>query len=493
MRFQGAWRSIIIIIVVGVLGIAVGRYLGSSRMPSRSAAHPAEEKKGQKAGAVEPLDDMVIKLSPEQKQTLRLKIEPVELRVPEGSLAVTGRIAANLDRAVIIGPRTTGRAVKVFARLGQMVNAGEPLALLDSVEAADVMAELAQNESGLALAQARAEREQRLYEAKLRVLETVQRQESAAAAEKALEQVELGRLKQEYIGALARLELASANHDRQKVLVEKKIGARKDLIEAEKAEITARGEVGAVAETIRLTARQDLLAAETALQQARSQRDKVREKLRLLGVNEATLAEAGKAASGQNALVPLVAPFGGTVIERQVVEGQLVDPGFVAFRLADLSTVWVLLDIPETEMGRLRIGQEVAIEAGGELRRKQTGRVAYVSDIVEEQSRTVKVRVELPNPERHFKPGMFVTAQITTRRSGPPVILLPSTALFLLEEGPVVFVEDRDGIRPRPVEAGDQMGGRVIISRGLKAGEKVVTEGGFAVKAQMLKSKLGEE
>jgi len=493
VRFQGAWRTIVIICLAGIAGIGVGKYLGSSRTPSGSTASPAEGKKGGKGGAVGGLDDMVIKLSAGQKQTLRLKIEPVELRVPEESLAVTGRIAANLDRAVIIGPRTTGRAVKVLVRLGQMVNAGESLALLDSVEAADAMAELAQNESGLALAQARAEKEQRLYEAKMRVLEAAERQESAAAAEKALEQVELGRLKQEYIGALARLELARANHDRQKLLVEKKIGARKDLIEAEKSLIAARGELGAVAETIRLTARQDLLAVETTLQQARSQRDKVREKLRLLGVNEATLAEAGKAGPGLRALVPLVAPFGGTVIERQVVEGQLIDPGFVAFRLADLSTVWAMLDIPETEVGRLKLAQEVAIETGGELRRRQTGRVCYIGDVIDEQTRTVKVRVELPNPERDFKPGMFVTAQITTRRSGPPMILLPSTALFLLDEGPVVFVEDRDEIRPRPVERGPQMGGWITIRQGLRAGEKVVTEGGFAVKAQMLKSRMGEE
>jgi cobalt-zinc-cadmium efflux system membrane fusion protein len=493
MKFQGTWRTIIIIVLAGIVGIGVGKYLGSSRTPSGSTASPAEGKKGNKGGAVGGLGDMVIKLSAEQKQTLRLKVEPVELRVPEESLAVTGRIAANLDRAVIIGPRTTGRAVKVLVRLGQMVNAGESLAFLDSVEAADAMAELAQNESALALAQARAEKERQLFEAKMRVLEAVERQESAAAAEKALEQVELGRLKQEYIGALARLELARANYDRQKLLVERKIGARKDLIEGEKALIAARGELGAVAETIRLTARQDLLAVETALHQARSQRDKVREKLRLLGVDEATLAEAGKAASGQRALVPLVAPFSGTVIERQVVEGQLIDPGFVAFRLADLSTVWALLDIPETETGRLKLAQEVAIETGGELRRSQTGRVSYIGDVIDEQTRTVKVRVELPNPERHFKPGMFVTAQITTRRSGPPMILLPSTALFLLDEGPVVFVEDRDEIRPRPVERGPQMGGWIIIRQGLRAGEKVVTEGGFAVKAQMLKSRLGED
>ncbi|HWU39111.1 MAG TPA: efflux RND transporter periplasmic adaptor subunit, partial [Candidatus Acidoferrum sp.] len=176
-----------------------------------------------------------------------------------------------------------------------------------------------------------------------------------------------------------------------------------------------------------------------------------------------------------------------------VAEGQLIDPGFVAFRLADLSTVWALLDIPETEAGRLKLAQEVTVETGGEPRRSQAGRVSHIGDVIDEQSRTVKVRVELVNPERHFKPGMFVTARVMTRRSGPPMILLPSTALFLLDEGPVVFVEDRNEIRPRRVERGPQMDGWIVIHQGLKGGEKIVTEGGFAVKAQMLKSKLGED
>ncbi len=491
------WKKLLwsaLFLGVGGLGITIGLFLGSSRiLPDKPIERSSEEKRAYGTPLARGKDVSVIPLTTEQKQTLKLKIEPAEQRIPEEKLAVTGKITANLDRAVVIGPRTSGRVVKVLSRLGEMVDTGAPLALLDSVEVSDAFADLAQSESGLSLAQARLEKERQIYEAKLQVLETVRREEDASAAEKALAKVELGRPKQEYISALAKLELARANYDRQKLLVESKIGARKDLIEAEKALIGARGEVDAVAETIRLTLRQELLAAETSFQQALVQRDKAREKLRLLGINESNSINSRKQNAGEPILTPLIAPFRGTVIERQVTVGQLLEPGFVAFRLADLSTVWVLLDVPETALTTLRIGQEVAIETTGEKAKERTGKVAYIGDVVDEGSRTVKVRVELLNGERQFKPGMFVTARITTRRTGEPTIMVPPGALFIFDEGPVIFVEGAEGIQARSVEVGQQVGSWIPVRKGLKAGEKIVTEGGFALKAHLLKSKLGEE
>jgi membrane fusion protein, heavy metal efflux system len=483
------WSRLVGVLLACVLGIGFGYWLGSSRTASLKSVgppRPAEGTASKKEGGP-------IVLSAEQKDLLKLKIEPAKLSLPEETLGATGRISVNPDRTVIIAPRSSGRVVRIIARLGQTVRSGEVLALLDSMEAAEAMAELAQNDSSLALAHARTDKEKQLYEAKLRVLEAMGRQESAEAAERTLAQVELGRLKQEYIAALARLELARANHDRHQLLVEKKIGARKDLIEAEKGLIAARGEVDAVAETIRITARQELLASETALHQARSQRDKARGKLRLLGFNGPLPSEDGKSGLESRPLLPLVAPFGGTLVDRQITEGQLVEQGFAAFRLTDLSTVWVLLDIPETEAGRIRVGQQVALEAVGESGRTQMGRVAYVGEVIDDQTRTVKVRVELANPDRLFRPGMFVNARITIRREGSPVIQLPSAAVFLLEDASVVFVEEGDGMRPRPVKAEPRPGGQVIIRQGLNPGERVVTEGGFALKTHILKAKMGEE
>jgi len=474
---------VVAIVAVVVVALGVGAWaLVGARSPAKEAArkpHGGEAHGESEAEA--------IRLSPEQRVALGLRVEPMGARTPEAQLAVTGTIVANPDRTVVVAPRTPGRIVKVTARLGDRVAAGAPLALLNSTEAAELLAEAQHAESALSLAQGQADRERALYEAKMRMLETAKGQPTAEAALRELQKVELGRAKQEYIGALAKLELAEAEHERARRLVEGKIGARKDLVRAEKELFTARGELEAVAETIRLTARQELLTADTALAQARAQRDKVRQKLRLLGVTGN--GSIGTSTGTNDGLVALRAPFAGTVIERQASEGQLVDPAATPFRLADLSVVWALLDVLETDVDNIARGQAVTIEAG---RDTHTGRVMHIADVLDDQTRTVKVRVEIPNPDGHFKPGMFVTAKITTRMAGPARLMVPKEALFLLDDSQVVFVETDEGFRARPVEAGPEVGGWVPIQKGLLVGERVVTQGAFALKAQLVKAKLGE-
>lgn len=409
MRRPVRWsRALITGVVVLVVGGGIWLVVG----PSRSAIRRAADEPGKEEGAKRAPGDAVsegqaLALTAEQREALGLKVEPAQARVPQVRLTVTGKIAANPDRTVVVAPRTPGRVAGIRAQLGDTVEAGATLALVDSVEAAEALADLAQSESALALAE--------------------------------------------------------ADYEREKLLVEGKIGARKDF-----------------------------LRAGAALEQARVQRDRTRDKLRLLGVTDAMLADAQKQ-PGQRLLTPLLAPFRGTVIERQVSEGQLIDAATVPFRLADLSTVWALLDVPETDIAAVRIGQAAAIEAGRDGKVLHTGRVVHISDLVEEQTRTVKVRVEVPNRERHFKPGMFITGQIASPQPGPPVLMVPKDAVVLLDEGPVVFVVVDDVAKARPVEVGPEVGGWIPVRKGLTAGEPVATAGTFALKAQILKTKLGED
>ena len=482
-------RSTIVVVLVLVTALAGGAWIMSGR--ARAPESPKPESAGEKKS--EHHESETLTLSEDQRRTLGIKVEAVASRTPEVRLDVTGTIVANPDRTVVVAPRTPGRVVRVFARLGDTVDAGARLALLDSAEAGDALGDLAQSESAVAVAQARADQERQLYAARLRVIEAVRQQTTAEGALRELEQVELGRPKQEYVSALAKLELAQAEYERERLLVEKKIGARKDLVRAEKELVAARSELAAVAETVQLTARQELLQAEEALKQARNQRDRIRNKLHLLGFSDAALADALRNPGGRPAPAALVAPFRGTVIERQVTEGQLLDPASMPFRLADLSTVWALLDVPETELAWVRPGQDVTVEISGAQKMTHTGRVVYVGDVVTEQTRTLKVRVEIPNPERHFKPGMFVSARIAARQPGPAVLMVPKAAVVYLDEGPVVFVETDARLQPRPVETGPELGGWIAIRKGLTAGEGVVTEGAFALKAQIVKAKLGEE
>jgi cobalt-zinc-cadmium efflux system membrane fusion protein len=407
MRRRTRWPRALLATVVVLAGAGGGWLIVS---PSRSAIRQAADSK-QGGARPEPEkaagEEGTVTLTPEKREALGLKVAPVQVRIPQLRLTLTGKIMANQDRTVVVAPRTPGRVVKVSAQLGDTVEAGATLALVDSVEASDALADLAHSEAVLALAE--------------------------------------------------------GDYQREKLLVEGKIGARKDF-----------------------------LRAEAALQQARVQRDRTRDKLRLLGLTDAMLAEAQKG-SGRRLLTPLVAPFRGTVIERQVSEGQLIDAATVPFRIADLSTVWALLDVPETDISAVRIGQPAVIETGRDGKDTHTGRVVNISDLVEEQTRTVKVRVEIPNRERHFRPGMFITGQIVSPQPGPAVLMVPKDAVVLLDEGPVVFVVMDHMAKARPVEVGPEVGGWVPVRKGLNPGEPVARAGAFALKAQLLKSKLGED
>ena len=140
-----------------------------------------------------------------------------------------------------------------------------------------------------------------------------------------------------------------------------------------------------------------------------------------------------------------------------------------------------------------RPGQEAVIETGRESKRGYAGRVVFIGDVVEEQARAVKVRVEIPNAERRFKPGMFITARLVSRPSGPGVVMVPRDAVMLMDEGQVVFIDRGEVIEPRPVEVGAEAGGWLPVRKGVAAGEKVITEGAFALKAQIVKARLGED
>ncbi|MGH7348797.1 MAG: efflux RND transporter periplasmic adaptor subunit [Candidatus Rokuibacteriota bacterium] len=397
-------RAGIGILCVAALAAGAWWVLGPSRANMRQDRQEAPDKEASKG---EHEEGGAIPMTPEKRQALGLKVEPVQARVPEARLVLTGKIAPNPDRTVAVVPRVPGRAVKVNAQLGDTVEAGATLALLDSVEAAETLADLSHSESVLALAQ--------------------------------------------------------AEYDRESLLVERKIGARKDMIRAE-----------------------------AALQQARAQRNRATAKLRALGLSEAAITQALQQ-PGQRLLVPLLAPFRGTVIERQISEGQLLDAAAVPFRVADLSTVWALLDIPESDIALVRVGQEAAVEAGRDAALKHTGRVVFIADVVEEQTRTIKVRVEIPNRERHFKPGMFVTARLNIRQPGRAVLMVPRDAVVLLDERAVVFIDRGDKIEAQPVETDPTVEGWVPVRKGLTAGDPVVVEGAFALKAQLVKAKLGEE
>jgi cobalt-zinc-cadmium efflux system membrane fusion protein len=158
--------------------------------------------------------------------------------------------------------------------------------------------------------------------------------------------------------------------------------------------------------------------------------------------------------------------------------------------VADLSTVWVDLQIYPKDLPFVRTGQTAVMSADSGIPEAQ-GTIAYMGPVVGEQTRTALARVVLPNPQGHWRPGLFVTADITIERHEVS-LLIPETALQSVEERPTVFVETPEGFIPQPVTLGRRNAAAIEVTSGLVPGQRYVTRGAFTLKAQLAKGSFGD-
>jgi multidrug efflux pump subunit AcrA (membrane-fusion protein) len=179
------------------------------------------------------------------------------------------------------------------------------------------------------------------------------------------------------------------------------------------------------------------------------------------------------------------APIDGIVIEKMAVAGQMVKPGERIFRLADLSSVWVLAQIYENDLPFVQAGQEATVRATYGRDRELKGEVALILPQIEEQTRTATARIVLPNPEGYLRPGMFVDVRFTAQIADSAV-LVPEMAVLRSGERNTVFIAHEGGsFDPREVKLGARtQDGRYQVLAGLKEGERVVTSGQFMLDSE---------
>ncbi len=207
-----------------------------------------------------------------------------------------------------------------------------------------------------------------------------------------------------------------------------------------------------------------------------------RQRLKLMGVKDEQIAGLEKA--GQpNIRLPIYTPLSGIVIEKIALEGQYVNVGDPLFNIADLSSVWVEVEVYENEFPNIKIGQRVDIVSQSYPGKTFRGRVAFIYPFLDPKTRTVKVRVEIPNPGLKLKPDMFVNATVKVALSTS--IVVPVSAVMDTGQRQVVWVETKPGMfEPRDVKVGARSGDNVQIISGLKAGEKVASSGGYLIDSE---------
>ena len=272
-----------------------------------------------------------------------------------------------------------------------------------------------------------------------------------------IDSIEVGEAQSAYAQAASEQPLARANLDRAEKLYADQIIPQKDY----------------------LRVRADFEKARAVLRAADQKRQ-------ALGVG----GKADRTSAGSTFAVS--APFAGTIIEKAAVLGELAQADKPLFTVADLSNVWIVANLYEKDLGKVRPGALAAITTAAYPGETFQGKVTYISSVMDKESRTVRAIVEVPNRDGRLKLDMFATAAIGAGDRGK-AMLLPEEAVVLLQGQPTVFVQDAGGFNARAVELGDKLQGRVVVKAGIRPGEKVVTAGAFALKAAMLKSQISAD
>jgi Cu(I)/Ag(I) efflux system membrane fusion protein len=208
-----------------------------------------------------------------------------------------------------------------------------------------------------------------------------------------------------------------------------------------------------------------------------------RQRLENLNVPAAVIDEIERSHKTATSIV-WTAPRDGIVTERNVVEGMKAAPGDVLFRLADIATVWALIDVTERDLPMIAVGQDVTVRARGFVDRSFTGKVAVIYPQVNKETRTTRVRVELANPDAILRPDMYVDAEIATGRQ-TPVTTVPMSAVIDSGAKQVVIVDKGEGrFEPRPVTLGQRNADFAEIRDGVAPGDKVVVAANFLIDAE---------
>jgi len=394
--------------------LLLGSACGAEEDHTDHEAHKDHEKLDEGVGDVHEEEEEhregLVELDPTAAAASGIRVEPAAMRALLPELRTTGRVAFNENRLAHVGPRSEGRVAEVKADLGAQLQAGQVVAVLDSVE--------------------------------------------------------LGRARADYLGARAGLRVAESMLAREEALLAEKI-----------------------------TSQAEVLAAQASYEQARASTSAAAETLRVLGLTTAEV-EGLDFGAGTPGRLSLRAPFDGTLVERHLQRGEFVSPSDTLFTVADLSSLWIWIDVYERDLSRVHLGDEARVAVDAWPDRTWTGTVTYLRDAVDPDSRTVRARIEAENPDGALRPEMFATVTLLDPHhedaAAVEILAVPDSAVQRGEHGAVVYVQTAPGhFEQREVALGHRSGGFAEVLSGLAAGEPVVVAGAFMLKTEASRESLG--
>lgn len=441
---------------------------------------------------------------PETKlKAARLSLEPARYDQLPTELGVAGRIELNADRRIVIRPRAAGVVREVFARLGQKVKRGDRLVTLDSPDVGTARLNLRARQRELHAAQIEADWRSQVAATVDLLIPEIRAGTDPAAIEKEFANKPLGAYRGSLLQPYAEFDIAA--HEEQKTAYLRKEAVMGDhpALVAKHTRQGLQAKLFAAIEQVKFDAAQEKRLANLKVRRAESDVIDAAHRLRILGVSEDIrdllehAARANEVSVDEDVtLYEICSPFDGTVTTKDVVVSQRAEPTDMLYTVADLNTVWVTANIPESDVALVpRIeGGAIRFTSAAYPSRTFPARLLSVGAIVDPQTRTVPLLAQSDNRDGLLKPGLFVRILLdspTTER----VLTVPQSAVVELEGKTGVFVpaptkagddKDRQAFSFRPLELGRKFGDRTVVKAGLKEREIVIAGGAHQLKAELV-------
>lgn len=486
-RFRPAAIAAVIIAVVGVLFLTVLYFRSSSSgagqpVPAPRSTTMADVPQG------EVLDNPTVTITQEQLASSGISIETVgeQLAAEVGLTASTGVIEANAYRNTPALALLGGVVRSISPELGETVNRGQTVAVVFSNEFAEAQSRYVALRTETENARQNYERTQRL----VRINQPGRTELDQAAKQLKASEAALSEMQNRYqrttrlikIGAASREELEQDN-------------TKLRTAEAEATEARRRYDRAGQLIEINPETRAQSEEALNKLRTSESELATTRQKLILYGMATDRVSSL-RNASQVTSVFAVPAPISGTVTSRTVNAGEVVEANKELLRVTDLSNVWVIAQVFEKDLSRLRVGSGASVTTGAFPNRLFRGHVTYIDPTIDQATRTAKVRVELVNPDRALKLGMYVNVAFgSLGQSERTVAVIPSAALQTVNSRQVVFIATADPtvFEMRPVRVGAEINGRYPVIEGLNVGDRIVTQGSFMLRAEWQKAQQSSQ
>jgi cobalt-zinc-cadmium efflux system membrane fusion protein len=450
----------------------------------------ASEASGDEPGASA---DPII-FSAESWKAASIQIAPASRAPLSQVVELTGKIALNEDRVAHIYPMVEGRVDEVKVNFGAQVKKGDLLVVIQSREIGQALLQLYQNRLALDFAIQKDAWTQTTAKNTLDLIKLIREEAPIERIESQLRDRPLGEFRDKLMTPYIDRYKSMQDLARLQPLQEGGAIPGKQILEAQANSSAAKASLQSFVEQVQQDVTQASITSAQAVKELKTRVAVDETNLKILGMTDESLANIDPKQGESLSHYSIFAPFDGTIISKDVVLLERVGPESQLLSIADLSTVWVKVDIYEEHLPLIKQAQNQTVQLTSNSWPGKTfeAEVFYTGDVVDETSRTLALRAIAQNDEGMLKPGMFVNVRLPAADQAT-VLQVPVSAIMDHESKSFVFVhQGGDAFERRDVSLGRSNGQTVEIVSGLKEGEAVVTSGGFALKSQMLAELLSE-